>query len=190
MIYLIRHAESESNAGGKTANAKDIPLTEKGVQQSLDLVQKIPKKPDLIVVSPYPRTQQTAAPLIEKFPTVSVEIWNVHEFTYLDADRCNGTTITERKVIAEEYLAQNDPDLVHGNGAESFNQMLQRVDELLERLKKIDSSKFVVIFTHALFMRAILARIERKSVTFDDVFGDSTIIINNTDIIELGFQHG
>ena len=185
MIYLIRHAESESNTGGKTANAKDIPLTEKGVQQSFDLAQRIPKKPDLIVVSAYPRTQQTTAPLIKQYPATPVEIWNVQEFTYLDSDRCDSTTQAERKVIVEEYIAQNDLDLVHGKGVESFNQMLQRVDELLDSLKKIDTAKFIVIFTHALFMRAVLARKERKTVIFDDVFGDSTITINNTDIIEL-----
>jgi len=52
MIYLIRHAESAANAGKKTDNVKDIPLTPKGLQQSIDLLSRIPKKPDLIIVSP------------------------------------------------------------------------------------------------------------------------------------------
>ena len=183
MIYLIRHAESVSNAGGRTMSDKSNPLSEEGLQQSIDLVRRIPAKPDLIIVSPYIRTQQTAEPLIKKYPDVPVEIWNVQEFTFLDADRCDDTTHDERLVIRREYFAQNDPDFIHGTGAESFNQMLQRVDDLLNKLKEIDKNKFVVIFTHGHFMRAVLTRINKQTVTFDDIFEGK--IINNIDIIEL-----
>jgi len=183
MIYLIRHAESVGNAGGKTINAKEIPLTEKGFQQSIDLLQRISGKPDLIVVSPYLRAQQTAEPFIKKYPDVHVEIWNVQEFTFLDANRCDDTTQDERLVIRQEYLVQNDPDFIHGTDAESFNQMLQRVDDMLDKLKNIDKEKFAVIFTHGHFMRAVLARKAKQTVTFDDIFEGR--IINNTDIIEL-----
>ena len=183
MTYLIRHAESEGNAGGKTIIVKEIPLSEKGIRQSIDLLQRIPEKPDLIVVSPYLRTQQTALPLMKMYPDVPVEIWNVHEFTYLDADRCDGTTQAERKIIVEEYLAKNDPYFIHGRGAESFNQLLQRVDNMFDKLKKIDATQFVVIFTHEQFIRAALARKNKNTVTFDDIFNGK--IINNTYIIDL-----
>ena len=183
MIYFIRHAESVSNAGGKTGNVKEIPLSEKGFQQSLDLLKKICIKPDLIIVSPYLRAQQTADLFIKKYPDVPVELWDVQEFTFLDADRCNHTTQDERLVIREEYITKNNPDLVHGKGAESFNQMLQRVDDMFDKLIKIDESKIVFVFTHGMFMRAALARYDRKNVTFNDVF--KGITINNTDIIAL-----
>jgi len=61
--------------------------------------------------------------------------------------------------------------------------MLQRVDDMLDKLKDIDKNKFVVIFTHGHFMRATLARKDEQIVTFDDIFEGK--IINNTDIIEL-----
>ena len=183
MIYLIRHAESVSNAGGRTVNDKENPLTEKGVQQSIDLLQQISEKPDLIVVSPYFRAQQTARPLIEKNPDVAVEIWDVQEFTYLDADRCNGTTHDERLLMHSEYRAQNDPNLIHGRGAESFNQLLQRVDTMFDKLKDVYKNKFVVVFTHGHFIRAALARKNKQLVTFDDIFEGKTI--NNIDIIKI-----
>ena len=183
MIYLIRHAESVSNAGGRTVSDKENPLTEKGLQQSIDLLRQIPGKPDLIAVSPYLRAQQTAEPLIRKYPDVPVEIWNVQEFTFLDAGRCNDTTHDERLLMRREYLTQNNPDLIHGKGAESFNQMLQRVDDMFDKLRNIDKNKVVAIFTHGHFMRAALARKNRQTVTFDTVFEGK--IINNTDIITL-----
>ena len=186
MIYLIRHAESVSNAGGKTASDKENPLTKKGFQQSIDLLQRISGKPDLIVVSPYFRAQQTAEPLIKKYPDVAVETWNVQEFTFLDSDLCNNTTHDERLLIRSEYIAQNSPDLIHGKGAESFNQMLQRVDDMLDKLKNIDKNKFIVIFTHGHFIRATLARKNKQTVTFDDIFEGK--IINNTDIINFSLR--
>jgi broad specificity phosphatase PhoE len=185
MIYLIRHAESVGNIGGRTADVKEIPLSEKGIRQSIDLIRRIPEKPDLIVVSPYLRTQQTAGPLIKMYPDVPVEIWDVHEFTYLDSDRCYGTTQAERKIIGEEYIAQNNPDFIHGKGAESFNQLLHRVDNMFDKLKKIDATKFVIVFTHERFICAALARKERIKVTFDDVFAKKSI--NNTDIIKFEY---
>ena len=183
MIYLIRHAESVSNAGLATDKVHEIPLTEKGIQQSIDLLERIPEKPDLIVVSPYLRAQQTAMPLIEKYPDVPVEIWDVQEFTYLDEHRCAGTTPDERLEIRKEYFAHNDPDFIHGKGAESFNQMLKRVDEMFVKLRKIEPHKFVVIFTHGQFIRTVLARKNKVNVTIDDTFTGN--IINNTDIYEL-----
>ena len=128
-------------------------MSEKGFQQSIDLLRRIYKKPDLIVVSPYFRAQQTTEPLIEKYPDVTVEIWNVQEFSFLDADRCNDTTHDERSLIRREYIAKNNLNLIHGRGTESFNQTLQRVDDMLDKLKDIDKNKFVVIFTHGHFMR-------------------------------------
>jgi broad specificity phosphatase PhoE len=183
MIYLIRHAESESNAGLATYRVSEIPLTEKGRLQSVDLLDKIPGKPDLIVVSPYLRARQTALPLIEKYPDVPVEVWDVQEFTFLDADRCYGTTYYERMEIRKEYFEKNDPDFIHGKGAESFNQFLRRIDDMYDKLQKIDRDKFVVIFTHGLFIRTALARKDRKTVTIDDTF--KGLIINNTDIFKL-----
>ena len=183
MIYLIRHAESVGNAGGKNFSNALNPLTEKGIQQSIKLLQRIPAKPDLIVVSPYQRSQQTAEPLIKKYPDVPVEIWKVQEFTSLDLSLYEDTTHDERKVIQKEYLAKNDPDFIHGEGAESFNQLLQRADDMLDKLKNIDKDKFVVIFTHGHFIRAVLARRNKQIVTFNAVFEGQTIA--NTDIIVL-----
>ena len=43
--------------------------------------------PSLIVTSLFLRTQQTAAPTIERFPDVPVEVWPIEEFTYLQPSR-------------------------------------------------------------------------------------------------------
>lgn len=50
---------------------------------------------DVIVISPYLRSQQTAQPTIEWFPGGVVEVWPVQEFICLQPDRWNGTLSVE-----------------------------------------------------------------------------------------------
>ena len=121
-VYLIRHAESVSNAGERTASHGGAELSSEGRRQAE--AARIGFRPDLIVVSPFVRSRQTAEPLRQKYPDVPVEEWPVQEFSFLDADRCADTTQEERRPLAEAYFARNDPDYVDGKDAESFNQLL------------------------------------------------------------------
>lgn len=86
-VYLIRHAESVSNAGERTASHGGAELSSEGRRQAEALTARIGFRPDLIVVSPFVRTRQTAEPLRQKYPDVPVEEWPVQEFSFLDADR-------------------------------------------------------------------------------------------------------
>lgn len=167
-VYLIRHAESVSNAGERTASHGGAVLSEQGRRQAAELVERINFCPDLIVVSPFIRTRQTAEPLHKKYPNVPVEEWPVQEFSFLDADRCNNTTQEERRPLVEAYFARNDPDYVDGRDAESFNQLLARVDEMLARLKKRPREQNIVIFSHGNFMRMVQLRLSGKAVSMAD----------------------
>ncbi len=82
----------------------------------------------------------------------------MQEFSFLDADRCNNTTQEERLPWVEAYFARNDPDYVDGRDAESFNQMLSRVDDMLARLRKL-RKRNVIVFSHGNFMRAVMLRL-------------------------------
>ena len=159
MIYLVRHGESVGNAGGRTNSATENPLTEKGWQQARDFASNFKGKPDLIVYSPFLRAKQTAQPFMERFSDVPAEEWPVQEFNILDANLCRGTTKEERWGMVKEYIERNDPDFVCGEGAESFNQLFGRVDNMLEKLRKIDKNKLVVVFTHGNFIKAVLLRL-------------------------------
>ena len=63
-IWLIRHGESEANAGLPTSDVALIELTEKGHQQAQKVASAFTQAPSLIVTSPYIRTKQTAQPTI------------------------------------------------------------------------------------------------------------------------------
>lgn len=154
-VWLIRHAESTANAGAATYSPEVIPLTEKGLAQAQSVADQISKRPDLIVVSPFLRSKQTAAPLIARSRDVPVEEWNVQEFTYLAPERCHNTTLTERKPLVDAYWSRNDPNYCDGAGAESFADLMTRAQATLTQIKKPED-KFVVVISHGQFIRAAI----------------------------------
>ncbi len=154
-VWLIRHAESESNAGLATSRPDTIPITEKGAEQALYLADSFTQPPALIVTSPYTRTQQSAEPTIRRFPTVRRERWEVQEFTYLAPARYRDTTIIDRKPFVDAYWSRCDPYYSDGEGAESFADFFQRVQQAIDGLWSCQS-EFVAVFGHGLFLRAMI----------------------------------
>ncbi|MCU1268128.1 MAG: Phosphoglycerate mutase [Acidobacteria bacterium] len=154
-VWLIRHAESTANTGAATYSPEVIPLTEKGQAQARAMAKQINRRPDLIVVSPFLRSKQTAAPLINRYPDVPTEEWQVQEFTYLSPDRCHNTTLTERKPLVAAYWSRNDPNYCDGPGAESFAALISRAQAAVAQIKKPED-KFAVIISHGQFIRAVI----------------------------------
>lgn len=150
-IYIIRHAESTSNAGQRTENHHNIPLSEKGKQQAKDLAENITIVPDLIVISSFSRTQETAQPFIEKHPTVPVETWDVHEFSYLPGKAYEGTTVMQRFAAGFKYWTEASVHHKESDDAESFADFTKRMSDLLEKLES-RPEKTIVIFSHGRFI--------------------------------------
>src|SRR5688500_12168421 len=96
-IWLIRHGESESNAGLPTFDTAEITLTPRGFAQAKHIVEAFSRPPSLIVTSPHLRARQSARPTIERFPQARLEEWPVHEYTYLSLASRHGTTLQGRK---------------------------------------------------------------------------------------------
>lgn len=168
-MRLVRHGESEGNVGLLTEDPATIVLTANGIKQAEELASGIDSAPDLIVVSPYFRTQQTAAPLIRRFPEVPVKILPVQEFTYLSPQKYRGTSEAQRRVFSQAYWHQCDPDRNDGEGSESFSDLIRRIDDLLVWLSGREH-RDVLIFTHEHFIRALLLRREYPDVPVDTGF--------------------
>lgn len=186
-IWLIRHGESIANAGQATDNHEMIPLSTVGIRQAQDLALSMTEKPDLIITSPYLRAQQTALQTIGKFPGVPTGIWDcVHEFVYLAPATCVGTTSVQRRPRVISYWRHCDPAYIDGEGAESYHHLLERIDQtrrLLERRRE----RFIIIFTHAQFIRNFLLVHENpgwSDVEYMRAFRKSKPI-HNCQIVEL-----
>ncbi len=146
-VWFIRHGESTTNAGEVSKDRSSTTLTALGHEQARAASLAIPKAPDLIVVTPYIRTHQTAAPLQGRFPQTPREIWDLQEFSALSEENYNNRTWTERIPLMQVFWERNDPDYVDGAGAESFIAMAGRVQTAFTHLQT-RKEKFIVVFAH------------------------------------------
>ncbi len=168
-IWLIRHGESQSNAGERTDSPHLAGLSPPGKVQACEIANVVTRKPDLVIYTPYIRTQLSVKPLLEKFPTVTAEEWPLQEFTYLNQTKFHRTTRNERKAAKLDYWQKCDPAYSDGDGAESYYDFQARIEKGIEQLKK--QTGYVLVYTHGHVIRAILwylllGRINRDEDSF------------------------
>jgi broad specificity phosphatase PhoE len=113
--------------------------------------------PDHLASSPFLRAQQTAAPTRSRFRSIEIELWPIHEFTYLSPVRCAGTSVTQRRPWAQAYWDDADPQKVDGAGAESFATFIERVSATKTRLEQLDAAglRSIALFGHGQFFQAL-----------------------------------
>ncbi len=186
---FIRHGQSTGNAGIPCHDLALLELTELGRQQSREVAISWTETPDLIVTSPYLRTQQTAAPTIKKFPNVPVEVWPIQEFTYLQPVRWNGTLSSERMPHIERYWSEADPEYSDGEGAESFATLLDRARAALDRLETLSAASLVYVFSHGQFIQAVRSLVVDSQLGTRDkmqkFWGKGSPAIANAELVRL-----
>jgi len=152
-VIFVRHGESTANIGLPSNNHAQIALTSRGHRQAEELAKSWSDYPTRILLSPFLRTQLTAAPTITRFQGVPVEVLPMEEFTYLEPDKWKGSTALERRPSVDAYWKANDPELCVGPGAESFSMLLARARLVLDRLEAFSGLAYA--FTHGQFMLAL-----------------------------------
>jgi len=161
-VWVFRHAQSLSNAGGKTLDPEGIPLTENGHRQARDLAWSLMEAPQRLITSPFRRAVETGQPIDARYPTAVNEIWPIQEFTYLEPASCVGTNWADRKPRIDAYWAKLDPKHIDGEGAESFSHLLQRARTFLQDLTELDDD-LTIIVTHGQFMQAAKLMAQRPN---------------------------
>ena len=191
---FIRHGQSTGNAGIPCHDLALIELTELGWQQAREVAVSWTETPDLIVTSPFLRTQQTAAPTIERFPNVPVEVWPIEEFTYLQPSRWNGTLSSERMPYIERYWAMADLEFCDGEGAESFSTLLLRARAALDRLEAMRKDALVYVFSHGQFIQAVRSLVLDAELSEQDkmrkFWGQGSPVIANGERVDLQRKNG
>lgn len=152
-VWLARHGQSTSNAGQAAKGDSGIALTELGIEQARAIADEVRDRPSLLVDSPYLRARSTADAIAHRWPDATRETWAIQELTYLDPDRCLGTTVVTRQPLVKAYWDACDPDYVDGPGAESFASFVTRVAAFHDRLRALPGG-FVVVVGHGQFFAA------------------------------------
>lgn len=155
LTWLVRHGQSTSNAGLPAIGHGEVPLTALGQQQARELADRVRRQPDLLIVSPYLRAVDTAAPIRSRWPLTLVETWPIQELTYLSPERCRGTTGETRRPLVEAYWERCDPDYRDGPDSESFRSFMMRLADFHRRLLAIEGG-FVIAVGHGQFFRGYM----------------------------------
>jgi broad specificity phosphatase PhoE len=79
--------------------------------------------------------------------------WPVQEFTYLDPIHWNGTTGQERQPAAHAYWERNDPFYRDGGSAESFMDLMERVERTRQLILN-QKAGTIALFSHGQFTRS------------------------------------
>ena len=76
-LYLLRHAETESNKRGAMSSHCADPLSENGLNQAVTIVDELAKLGiQKILCSPYSRAIKTITPFAERFNvTTEIHAW-------------------------------------------------------------------------------------------------------------------
>jgi broad specificity phosphatase PhoE len=188
-VWFIRHGESMSNAGEVAIDRGSTVLTEKGAEQARNVSFKVTARPDLIVVTPYVRTTLTAKPLLERYPDVPRETWDLHEFSALSEENYLNKTWQDRRPAMRALWELNDPEYVDGAGAESFSGMVGRINTALTRLQA-RPEKFIVVFAHGYIIQTTRLLLSQPELSLKSLMRSVPYYMNhrpidNCDVIRL-----
>lgn len=155
-LYLIRHAESLANAGGKSLPDREIPLSERGKEQAQTLIERFPKASQ-VFTSEFLRTQQTASPYLAHYHLSAKPLACLNEFSYLPFAVIDGLTAEQRRPISQQFWQQADPKLQLSPNVDSFALFNQRIDAFLTFAKEVEDH--TVCFTHGIWLSLLIWRL-------------------------------
>lgn len=144
-VVLIRHGETEWSAAGRHTGWRDIPLSEKGIEQAKRL------RPVLqswhfaaVFCSPLQRAQVTCAEA--GFGDQAETVDDCREWNYGDYE---GLTLAEIRTTRPDWLIWNDG----APGGETLDQVAERARRVIERCTGVVGD--VAIFAHGHFLRVL-----------------------------------
>jgi broad specificity phosphatase PhoE len=150
-IYLVRHAQSQANAGGTTLENPIVPLTALGELQARALAPLLPPTHVTIWASPFKRTLDTAAPYCARMGLTAASHDDLREFETVDTVQLRGSPCEERESVVADYWMRSDPDHRAGPGAETFREFHARVARARHQfLPALPDG--TIVFAHGMWM--------------------------------------
>jgi broad specificity phosphatase PhoE len=148
-IYLIRHGETDSNAG-RVVQVPSDPLSRRGMAQAARLAERIAGYGIRRLISSDFRRAALTAEKIEKSTGISVEFTEIlHERNFGDL---RGTPYEELET--DPFAADYEPP--GGESWEVFHERVRKAWDEVQHIASVDEP--VAVVTHGLVLRSILAR--------------------------------
>ncbi len=131
-LTFVRHGQSLANVGGVTMPHASIPLTDVGRAQAAWLAGALHGDAGEVLVSPFDRARDTAAPYLARTGAAARVLDLLREFESIDPDELRGLTGEQRRPITDAYWADGRPDRRMGARAETFRESVARVQAFID----------------------------------------------------------
>lgn len=148
-IVLIRHAQTEWSADGRHTSFTELPLTEKGEQQTTTLAQRLANRSfGMVLTSPRQRAQTTArlAGLTGAVVDEDLAEWNYGDYEGLTTPR-----IQEQNPGWTIWTGSTP-------GGETADEVGRRADRVLERVRPVLKTADACLIGHGHMLRVLVAR--------------------------------
>ena len=144
MIYVVRHGQTDWNVAGKTQGSIDTKLNETGINQAKSIKNKfLNTKIDIVLCSPQNRCKSTAEIICRDRNIPIIEVEDLRE-------RGFGEFEGKQKNIDYDWVEfWNWEQNKQYEQAENVRSFLERVYNVIEKVKKNYAKKDVLIVTHA-----------------------------------------
>ena len=156
-LILVRHGQTEWNAGGRYQGQSNVALSDTGRKQARLLAERFPvKQLDAIYTSDLDRAKETAECVGEKFGVTVYPEEAFRELSFGDWEGLTYQQITARWPEEANKLFTAPDELVIPNG-ETFQELQKRALDKIHLLygKHIDQT--VAVFAHGAINKTILA---------------------------------
>jgi probable phosphoglycerate mutase len=141
-FYIVRHGESQANAGSRFSGRLDSPLTERGRAQSVALADALDDVAfDRIVATPLSRSLDTAL-VIARRRKMPVDV--VPDLIEIDVGDRTGKTFDEVRGLPN----WRDDGFVAWPGGETLEQVVERALHALRRLHRETPGGRILVVGH------------------------------------------
>ncbi|HBC96571.1 MAG TPA: histidine phosphatase family protein [Clostridium sp.] len=185
-LYITRHGETVWNTEKRMQGRKDSPLTEEGIRQA-NLLKKRLKSIDFSVVysSPSGRALRTAKILVE---SRNIPIIKDDRLMEIDLGKWEGFNQKEigKKNPEQLHNFWTSPDVYEPEGGEKFEHVKDRVVPLIKGIINKCDGKNVLIVTHAVTLKVIMAYFENTPL--EELW--HTPYIHQTSLSQVNIQNG
>ncbi len=153
-FYFARHGETDWNVKKKIQGKTDIPLNATGAEQARQLARRISREGISIgraYTSPQKRAAETARIVAEELSIPCVPLDGLREMDMGEWEGSNWRTIEKDYGEAYQYWKKHRR-YTHIPGGESYDEVLGRTFEALERILGDGGSDALVVSHSAVFM--------------------------------------
>jgi probable phosphoglycerate mutase len=193
-IYVTRHGQNKDNLNGILNGHRDLPLTELGREQAKKLAEHLKNEGatfDLVLSSPLSRAYETAEIITNTLGLLEPTKENL--LIERDFGIMSGLNVADVAKYGDElgfeYLKTDTITyFLNPEGAETFEDLLARAKNLLEKIKnQFSEKKDILLVGHGDFGKMLYCefyKLKWEDVLINFHFGNSEVLVLEDSLAE------